>query len=322
MPPARERASSRAAYWVRVSAGRRGLAGPPAGVLQATRHPLGPGRRPGPAPPHDDDDQTGRQQRHHHRHQGQTAQGGRHVVQRRRPGTGRAERHGRRRVEILPPVAGEPHLDPGVGVVGVHLIEVGDRVEATGHVADGLTGGDVERAQHHGERGGDLLAEAGPVPEEEFVHGVGAGGQGRDVLRVVRVRADPVNERLHLVIGRRVVGGDGAGQREHARVGVGKLHFLPRDVRGERERAVVRPQLRRRGGAHLRIDRVDGSGAQTDGRDDRAVAGDVDLAGGEPQLLRALGVEHEVGRRARDVEGLEIALPEGHAPDGDGQVER
>ena len=54
---------------------------------------------------------------------------------------------------------------------------------------------------------------------------------------------------------------------------------------GSAERAVVRPQLRRRGRAHLRIDRVDGSGAQTDGRDDRAVAGDVDLAGGEPQLL-------------------------------------
>ena len=202
-------------------------------------------------------------------------------------------------------------------VVGVHLVEVGDRVEAPGHVPDRLAGGNAEGAQHHGQRRGDLLAEADPVAEEELVDGVGARRQRRDVLRVVGVGADPVDERLHLVVGRGVVGGDRPGQGQHARVGVRQLHLLARDVRGERERAVVGPELRRGGGADLRIDRVDGPAAQTDGRDDGAVAGDVDLAGGEPQLARALRVEHEVRRRARDVEGLEVALPEGHVAERD-----
>ena len=103
------------------------------------------------------------------------------VAQRGGAGAGGLGRHGRGRVEVLPAVAGEPHLDPGMGVVGMDLVEVGDRVVAPGHVADRLAGGDPERAQHHGQRRRDLLAEADPVAEEELVDGVGAGRQRRDV---------------------------------------------------------------------------------------------------------------------------------------------
>ena len=91
------------------------------------------------------------------------------------PGLGGCGRHDRRRVEVLPAVAGEPHLDPGMGVVGVDLVEVGDRVVAPGHVPDRLAGGDAEGAQHHRQRRRDLLAEADPVAEEELVDGVRAG---------------------------------------------------------------------------------------------------------------------------------------------------
>ena len=197
-----------AAYCARVSAGPARVAGPPAGVLgrRATRSAQvvgrtgasAPGRRPGRRP---EDPATGTS--------GRRRRAPSHVVQRGGAGTGGAERHGRRRVEVLPAVAGEPHLDPGVGVVGMHLIEVGDRVEAPGHVADGLTGGDAERCAASRRARWRSARRSRSGSEEEFVHGVGAGRQGRDVLRVVRVRADPVNERLHLVVGRRVVGGDG-----------------------------------------------------------------------------------------------------------------
>ena len=97
------------------------------------------------------------------------------------PGARVAQRHLGGRVEVLPAVAGEPDLHPGVGVLGLDLVEVGDRVVAARDVADRLAGGDAEGAQHHGQRGRDLLAVARPVAEEELVHRVGPGGEGRDV---------------------------------------------------------------------------------------------------------------------------------------------
>ena len=240
-------------------------AGAAAGPLGAARHPRRPGRWPGPAPAHRDDDEAGRHDDDGDRHRRDRGQGRADVAQRGRAGAGRAGRHGRRRVEVLPPVAGEPHLDPGVGVVGVDLVEVGDRVEAPGHVAHRLAGGDAEGAQHHGQRGRDLLAEADPVAEEELVDGVGPGRQRRDVRRVVGVRADPVDERLHLVVGRGVAGGDRPGQRQHAGVGVRQLLLLLQRVGREGERAVVGPELRRGRRADLRIDGVDGPAAQSRG---------------------------------------------------------
>ena len=209
-----------------------------------------------------------------------------------------------------------------MGVAGVHLVEVGDRVEPARHVADRFPGGDPEGTQHHCERRRDLLAEADAVAEEELVDRVGAGRQGRDVLRVAGVGTDPMDERLHLVVGRGVAGRDRPRQGEDPRVGVRQLHLLARDVRREGIRAVVSTELRRRRRADLRVDRVDGPGAQSEGRDDGAVTGDVDLAGGEPQLARALGVEHEVRGRVGHVERLQVALPEGDVPERDRQDER
>ncbi len=113
-----------------------------------------------------------------------------------------------------------------MGVVGMDLVEVRDRVEAPGHVPDRLAGGNAERPQHDGQRRRDLLAEADPVAEEELVDGVRTGGQRRDVLRVARVGADPVDERLHLVVRVGVAGGDRPGQRQHARVRVRQLLFF------------------------------------------------------------------------------------------------
>ena len=186
-----------------------------------------------------------------------------------------------------------------MGIVGMDLVQVGDRVEAPRHVPDRLASGNAERPQHHGKRGRDLLAEADPVAEEELVDGVGPGRQRRDVLRVVRVGADPVDEGLDLAVRRRVVRGDRPGQRQHAGVRVRQLLLLALDGGRQPDGAVVGPELRRRGGAHLRVDRVDGSGAQAERRDDGAVLVDVQLAGGEPQLVGALRMEHEIRRRAR-----------------------
>ena len=211
-----DRASSRAAYSPRVSAGRRGCA------CHDGRRAR---RRVPPVPPTSSGATATPAHQHHDRVRcsATTTPTGTRGTRRSaeatscsavEPGTGRAERHDRGRVEVLPAVAGEPHLDPGVGVVGMDLVEVGDRVEAAGHVAHRLAGGDAEGAQHDGQRGRDLLAESHPVAEEELVHGVRPGRERRNVLRVVRVRADPADERLHLVVGRGVVGGHGARQGE------------------------------------------------------------------------------------------------------------
>ncbi len=159
----------------------QGLGGAPrppgaaAGPLDAARHRLRPRGRAAAAPAHQHDGETGDPEDHRDRHRRDAAQGGADVAQRGGARAGIGQRHGRGGVEVLPPVAGEPHLDPGMGIVGMDLVEVGDGVVAPGHVPDRLAGRDPERAQHHRQRRRDLLAEADAVAEEELVDRVGAG---------------------------------------------------------------------------------------------------------------------------------------------------
>ncbi len=77
-----------------------------------------------------------------------------------RPGRRVGQRHLSGGVEVLPSVAGEPHLDPRVGIAGLYLVEVGEGVVGAGHVPHRLAGRDAEAPQHdHGGRR-DLLAVA------------------------------------------------------------------------------------------------------------------------------------------------------------------
>ena len=60
-----------------------------------------------------------------------------------------------------------------------------------------------------------------------------------------------------------------------------------------------------------RLDGVDGPAPQTDRRHDRCRhVGCKDARGREPQLVGAVGMEHEVGGAAGDVEGLQVGLAE------------
>jgi hypothetical protein len=110
-----------------------------------------------------------------------------------------------------------------VCIVSPHLVEVGDGVVRARYVAHYFAGRDSDRAEHDGERCGYLLAKSHPVPEEELVHGVGTRRQGRYVHGIVRVRADPIDQRLHPGVGRAIVSGDGPGQSLYPRIGMGEL---------------------------------------------------------------------------------------------------
>ena len=127
---------------------------------------------------------------------GYASDGGTEVVQSRRARRRVGKRYRGGRIEALPSKAREPHLHPRVGVVGAHLVQVGDRVVGAGDVTDDFAGGNPEGSQHDSERRGDLLAEPDPVPEEKLVDGVGSRGQGRNVQGVTGVRAHPGDERF------------------------------------------------------------------------------------------------------------------------------
>ena len=131
--PRRPPGASRRAASVEQGLARARPPGRPAGPPGSSsardgRRPRWPGAAPAPGPPGPATRASGGHDGGH-RDQGQPAQ-------RRRPGRGRGPRpgvglasgHVGRGVEALPAVAGEPHLDPGVGVLGLDLVEVGDGV--------------------------------------------------------------------------------------------------------------------------------------------------------------------------------------------------
>ena len=239
-----------------------------------------------------------------------------------RPGRRIDQRHRGCRVEVLPPIPRKPDLDPGMGVPGLDVVEVGDRVERPRHVPDGFAGRDAEAPQHHYCRRRDLLAVAAPCAEQERVDGVGPGRQRGDVGRVVDVARHPLLDRGNLVIGVRIAGGrvgdpsgDFGGERGHSLVGVGQLEVAKllvgpeggprvdlvcwcRDSRGL--------QLRGSGIGIVGHDGVDRALAHRESRGDGAIRGHVDGAGLEVDPLGVVGVEDEVGAAGGQVEGLDV----------------
>src|SRR5208283_3596458 len=141
---------------------------------------------------------------------------------------------------------------------------------------DRLPGRDPQRPEHHGGGGGDLFAVAGPVAEQEDVHGVLARLQGRDVGGVVDVRGHPPLDGHDLVVGPGVgitgaadAGGDLLGQGGDPGIGLASLE-VPRRLGGGEggvwRQAVRRgngrlPELFGGGGGVGRHHRVDGAGA-------------------------------------------------------------
>ena len=242
-----------------------------------------------------------------------------------RPGGGVGQRHVGGRVEVLPAVAGKPDLDPGVGVLGLDLVEVGDRVVRPRHVADGLAGRDAEAAEHDDGGGRDLLAIAATAAEEEGVHGVGPGGQGRDLRGVAHVVGHPRLDGGDLGVGVGIgvtrgadAPGDRLGQRRHLGIGVGELQIpgglvLP-DAVGSRGTV----HRRRCGGGfeHRGTDRrvvghhgVDGPRAHGRVGGDRPVGRDREAAGLGVDPLGVVGVEDQVGAALGQVERLDVLGP-------------
>ncbi len=90
-----------------------------------------------------------------------------------------------------------------MGVFGLDLVHVAERVVGARHIADRFPGRDLEGAQHDREGGRYLLAVAHTGAEEELVDGVLSALEGRDVGRVPDVAAHPGLESAHLGVGRR-----------------------------------------------------------------------------------------------------------------------
>ena len=181
------------------------------------------------------------------------------------------------------------------------VVEVGDGVVGPGHVPDRLAGRDADGAQHHRQRGGDLLAEPGAVAEEELVDGVLPRGQRRDVGGVVGVGADPGDQALRPCRRCRAAPAvTDSGQGLDPRVGVGELGVARRDGRAgvaagrRRVRAAAPAWACRRRTPPCRWR----PGPRPMGETMASWLGDEEVVGGEPHLVRGVGVEHQVGRAA------------------------
>ena len=84
---------------------------------------------------------------------------------------------GRRRLEADPAVPGEVQLGPGVHVADRHLQVLPTR--SPGQEADGDPGRDADDPGHHRHRGGELLAVARAVPEQEVLQRLVAAARQR-----------------------------------------------------------------------------------------------------------------------------------------------
>ena len=145
------------------------------------------------------------------------------------------QRHAGRRVERLPADAGEPPSTQAWASVPRTVA-----VAAPGPLPSGRSrhrgGRNAERAQHHRQGGGDLLAVAALVDEEELLDRVGSG-QRRHVQRVGRVGAHPALQRLDPVVGGRLGAGHVLGQLGRR----ARPWWAARDSAGRWRRAGSRP---------------------------------------------------------------------------------
>ena len=226
----------------------------------------------------------------------------------------RAGDAGRRRLEPHPAVAGEEQLRPGVHVADRHLPGVVPDPLA-GQEADRDPRRDADLAGHHRHRGGELLAVAAAIPEQEVLQrsvaaarqrlgAVGEVGAAQELLDRPRLGRVGVGALGHLpghlleVLGqiRRQLGGDaavgrGAGHRSRqrlaARVDVDALHR----VREVADRAVPVASRRGQHDQRVRVVRpVAGDGRRCVGRT---------AAAGTPSRSRAPRSPWSAGHRPR-----------------------
>ena len=307
--------------------GRRPGAAPTgAGALERPHPPLHPRAcrpaAPAPAQPHGTDRQRhdaghagGHLQRRHQPrgHRGQLA---RQVAT--QPGGGprpaaavAGERHGGGGIERHPAHPRDVHLGPGVGVVGVHLVQTGERVPGARRIAHREAGRHPGRPQQHHERGADLLAEPDPGVEQEVVDRVGPGPQRRDVERVAGVRRHPGLDGPYLVVRRGGAGGELDRQLAHA-VGQRRRQLqVARHLRGEqaRRRGVrERRQPGRREVGPVADHRVARAGIQQHARAHGAVGQHVDGRVAEVELRGRRRPEDDVRARPHHVVRLHEAL--------------
>ena len=206
-----------------------------------------------------------------------------------------------------------------MGVLRLHVVEVGDGVERTWNVADGLPGRNPERPQHDHRGGRDLLAVAGARSKEERVHGILARREWRNVGGVVDVGGHPSVDAAHRLVGVDLVGGaapgDPFGERSDPWVGVGQGEIAVEVGQPEHRQGLGRGrEFGQEGtgqfvGSGVRVSRddgVDGARPHRLGRGDGVAAGEEEGPGVDVDLLGVVGVEDEIGSGPGQVVGLDV----------------